>query len=278
MSEANDRLLRDFAIRAVEAQPLGYLHSLLSGVAFSVEWPRRPYPDPGTMYYYSFHLTPQAIPANHSWTPGGTAYSDAVRYGHAVLGRVVRPFAILIDGWERVFYTYGPLFGLILLTGLGGVLRLRWTRERGPRLAWSRRAGSMLLWFTAVVLLVFPIAVADFDYRYLLPVLPCACLAAGLAFAPASPGPAAGIGRRRARPATRRGRLGPPGSAPRGSALPPALLDVPDQPADQKDHDRHPLSGCGASSRRPRDVPARPRRGPSGPYRACPEPGFAGAR
>jgi hypothetical protein len=43
----------------------------------------------------------------------------------------------------------------------------------------------MLPWATAVVLLVFPIAVADFDYRYLLPVLPFACLTAGLAFAPA---------------------------------------------------------------------------------------------
>ena len=184
VSAANDALLRDFAIRAVEAQPLGYLHAVLGGLALSVEWPRHPYPDAGTVYYYYFHLTPQAIPAHHSWIPGGTAYSDAVQYGHAIPSRVVRPFAILIDGYERVFYTYGPLFGLIMLTGLGGVIRIQRVRGRPPRLAWSPRAGSMLPWVTAVVLLVFPIAVADFDYRYLLPVLPFACLAAGLAFAP----------------------------------------------------------------------------------------------
>jgi hypothetical protein len=184
VSAANDRLLRDFAVRAIEAQPLGYLHSVLSGLAMSVEWPRRPYPDPGTVYFYYFHRTPFAIPASHSWIAGGTAYSDAVQYGHATPSRVVQPFAILIEVYQRVFYTYGPLFGLILLTGLGGVLRIRRIRGR-PSLAWSPRTGSMLPWVTAVVLLVFPIAVADFDYRYLLPVLPFACLAAGLAFAPA---------------------------------------------------------------------------------------------
>jgi hypothetical protein len=182
VTAANDALLRDFAIRAVEAQPLGYLHAVLGGLALAVEWPRHPYPDPGTTYLYYFHLTPWKIPADHSWVKGGTAYADAVQYGHATPSRVVRPVAILIDGYERVVYTYGPLFGLILLTGLGGVVRLR---SRSPRLAWSPRAGSMLPWATAVVLLVFPIAVADFDYRYLLPVLPFACLAAGLAFAPA---------------------------------------------------------------------------------------------
>ena len=47
---------------------------------------------------------------------------------------------------------------------------------------------SAMPWACAVGTAVFPIAVADFDYRYvLLPVVPFACLAAGLAFAsPAS--------------------------------------------------------------------------------------------
>jgi hypothetical protein len=187
VTAANDALLRDFAIRAVTAQPLGYLRAVLDGLALSVEWPRKDdYPSAGTVYLYYFHLTPLTIPV-HTWVAGGNAYSDAVQYGHATPSRVVRPAAILIDGYQRVFYTYGPLFGLILLTGLGGVVRIRRRPGRRPALglAWSPRAGSMLPWATAVVLLVFPIAVADFDYRYLLPVLPFACLAAGLAFAPA---------------------------------------------------------------------------------------------
>ena len=125
VTAANDALLRDFAIRAVEAQPLGYLHAVLGGLALSVEWPRHPYPDPGTTYLYYFHLTPWKIPADHSWVKGGTAYADAVQYGHATPSRVVRPVAILIDGYQRVVYTYGPLFGLIMLTGLGGLVRLR---------------------------------------------------------------------------------------------------------------------------------------------------------
>ena len=194
VTPANDALLRDFAIHAVEAQPLGYLHAVLGGLALSVEVPRHPYPDEGTTYLYYFHLTPWKIPADHVWVAGGTAYADAVQYGHATPSRVVRPVAIMIAAYERVFYTYGPLFGLIMIAGLGGVIRLRglptrttrrsWS-PRAVRLAWSPRAGSMLPWATAVVLLLFPIAVADFDYRYLLPVLPFACLAAGLAFAPA---------------------------------------------------------------------------------------------
>jgi hypothetical protein len=46
------------------------------------------------------------------------------------------------------------------------------------------RGTSMLPWVTSVALLVAPIAVADFDYRYLIPVIPFAAMAAGLSFAP----------------------------------------------------------------------------------------------
>ena len=184
VSVANDRLLRDFAIRAVEAQPFGYAGAVLKGLALAVEWPRQDYPGRGTVSYYNFRLQPQTIP-DRSWIPGGTAYQDAVRYGHASPSTVVEPFAALIAVYQHLVYTYGPLFGIFLLTGLGGVVRVEGLRQRRPRLAWSRRAGSMLPWVTGVVLLVSPIAVADFDYRYLLPVLPFACLAAGLAFAPA---------------------------------------------------------------------------------------------
>ena len=191
VSVANDRLLRDFAIRAIEAQPLGYVKAVVKGLALSVEWPRQKYPDSGTVGYYYFRLQTQSIPDNHSWSAGGTAYQDAVSYGHASPSTVVEPFASLIIFSQRVLYTYGPLFGLIMVVGLGGLVRIEGLRERRPRLAWSRRAGSMLPWVTGVVLLVFPIATADFDYRYLLPVLPFAGLAAGLAFAPARVRPAA---------------------------------------------------------------------------------------
>jgi hypothetical protein len=165
----------------------------------SFEWPRQNYPGAGTVYYYDFHLhyvtsTYNTLPPNdHVWIKGGTAYSDWLSYGHQDPGVVVKPVAVLIAGYSRIFYTWGPLLFLIFIFGLGGVL----TVTRRPwRLRWQRRQGSMLPWISAVVLLVIPVATADFDYRYLIPVIPFACLAAGLGFAPvrgrqSAPGPGA---------------------------------------------------------------------------------------
>jgi hypothetical protein len=173
VSARNNRLLTDFAVRAVAAQPADYLRTIAGDVGRAVDWRRYPYPSRGTVYYLYFHTKPQVVP-HRTWIRGGTAISDVRAYGRASPSRVIKPAASLIAGYQRVFYTWGPLFGAILVIGLGGLVRF-WRRLGGP---------GLLPWATAVVLLVAPMALAGFDYRYLMPVLPFSCLAAGLAAAP----------------------------------------------------------------------------------------------
>ena len=95
---------------------------------------------------------------------------------------MVSPFDKLMAGYSRTFYLYGPLFGVILLIGLYALIPLR-RRDGKFRFGRWRDGPTMMPFVCAVVLLVFPIMVVDFDYRYVLPAVPFACLAAGLAFA-----------------------------------------------------------------------------------------------
>ncbi len=173
---ANNKLLTDFAIQAMTAQPFSYLGAIANGVLLTVDYHRIPYPGAYTASHYTFPSRPQVVPASRAWIPGGTAAHDVQAYGRASPSRVVRPFSSALRVYQRFFYTYGPLFGLVLLTGLAGLIR-GWRRQGGP---------GLLPWAVAVTLLLFPIATADFDYRYLLAVLPFACLAAALAFTPHS--------------------------------------------------------------------------------------------
>jgi hypothetical protein len=201
VSAEGDKLLTEFDIDAIKSQPLGYLKAVTKGVLMAFEWPMKSYPGAGTTYYYDFHTHyvtstySMLPPKNQEWIPplttADSAYNDWLNYGHQDPGVVVKPVAVLILGYERLVNTLGPLFLIILIVGLGGVL----TVTRRPwGLRWRRRQGSMFPWVTAVALLVFPIASADFDYRYLLPSIAFACLAAGLAFAPARVKPAGPAG------------------------------------------------------------------------------------
>ena len=205
VSPQNNSLLTSFAIHAIEAQPLDYAKTVVKGTLLSFGFPRIAYPRSGTTFYYSFHAhyktaTYDTLPpgpnatGQNSWIQGGTAYGDWMNYGRQQPGVVDKIFAYPLIAYTRVFYTWGPLLAVIFLLGLGGVIGVRrrgWTARRAwdvrrLRLHWQVRGTSMLPWITAVALLVTPIAVADFDYRYLIPVLPFACAAAGLAFAPAA--------------------------------------------------------------------------------------------
>jgi hypothetical protein len=181
VSVAGNKALRDFAIDAITAQPVSYAHAVVNGVVLSVDWKRYPYPSSGTVYDYYFHTKPLWVPPAHSWIKGGTASQDIQAYGRQGLGRVVKPFDQLMAGYQRIFYLYGPLFGVIMLIGLGSLVRV-YRRDGKVRLGRWRDGPSIMPFVCAVVLLVFPIMVADFDYRYVLPAVPFACLAAGLAF------------------------------------------------------------------------------------------------
>lgn len=70
----------------------------------------------------------------------------------------------LIQTYQRYVFLVGPLLGGMLPAGLAAL---------------ARRAGA-LVWTVAVAMIVVPIATVDFDYRYVLPAIPFACLAAAL--------------------------------------------------------------------------------------------------
>lgn len=214
VSPAGNQVLTSFAIHAVEAQPLGYLKTLVRDVMLSFGFPRIGYPDPGTTYYYNLHFhyvgfdahTGKPIsllpPKTANWIPPDkvpqySAYNDWLAYGHQAPGVVHKVFAAPIAVYQRVVFTYGPLLAVIFLIGLGGWFSVTARRRgtglrslvaadtlRSVRVGWRPRGTSMLPWWSAVGLLVAPIAVADFDYRYLIPAIPFAAMAAGLAFAP----------------------------------------------------------------------------------------------
>ena len=74
-------MLTDFAIHAVEAQPLDYAKTVFFDTMLSFGFPRIAYPGAGTTYYYNFHLHYVTAKYNllppdnpdHEWIPGGTA-------------------------------------------------------------------------------------------------------------------------------------------------------------------------------------------------------------
>jgi hypothetical protein len=62
------------------------------------------------------------------------------------------------------------VFGLIVLTGLAGIFL--------PR---RRTAVAALLWVSAITIMVLPTAEHEYTYRYVLPAVPLACIAAAIA-------------------------------------------------------------------------------------------------
>ncbi|TDC55981.1 hypothetical protein E1281_09650 [Actinomadura sp. KC345] len=183
----NNALSNDFAKRAIIAQPGDYLQVVAYDFFRVFRWERTTFPDPDTYRQYEFRKTTSRTLPDWRMQGGRTAVSEAKAYerGDAET-RVVEPFGGIARGYQDVFYLRGTMLGGILLIGLAGLVPL-----------WRRFGGQAFLpWTLATGLLLAPAATAEFDYRYVLPAVPLAALAAGMAFSPESRGTVAGWGRR----------------------------------------------------------------------------------
>ncbi|MCC5580207.1 hypothetical protein IMZ11_31735 [Microtetraspora sp. AC03309] len=159
-----------FAKKAVLAQPGDYLAAVGKDFFRAFGWGRPLFPDAKTYLQYQFgNYYTQKLPAWTSYL--GQTDRDAERYENGPAAtREVKPWSDIMIGYQKVVRLPGTVLGLLLLAGLYGVA-VRWRRLGGP---------VLLPWLCAVGLVLAPAATAEFDYRYLLPAVPVACVAAAI--------------------------------------------------------------------------------------------------
>ncbi|GAB3960699.1 hypothetical protein GCM10029978_010740 [Actinoallomurus acanthiterrae] len=87
--------------------------------------------------------------------------------GGGATGGVAEPWAGWLRAYQDHVFLRGTVLAAILAAGLCGVVR--------------RRRDGALPWTVAACLLVVPLLTTDFDYRYVFPAVPFACVTASLA-------------------------------------------------------------------------------------------------
>lgn len=194
--ETDDKALR-FALLAIRTQPLDYLASVLRELGRTFTWDRPVFPNAEVYGYYQFPAQSPPPPGRYAAKVGA---EFAKEYERGEIGtRVVEPWA----GWMRTYQGFarlpGTLLLLILLVPPAAALRRTWRNRRDPERSPERNpehdperppakrptvpAAWTLPWVAAWALLLAPAAVAEFDYRYVLPAVPLALLAAVLSTA-----------------------------------------------------------------------------------------------
>jgi hypothetical protein len=201
-----------FAIMAIKAQPVAYAKTIGDEVI-----------EPFTKIDYTLRF-PVIAPSSSDLAPYNLRYaigtikaytgSDqgvAPYLGYHFGTRVVHPYSVMMNKYQHILYLPGPVFGLIVLTGLIGILI--------PR---RRSSAAVLLWVSAVVIMVLPTAEHEYTYRYVIPAVPLVCMAAALAFRKPD---------RRAAPAAAATSAGPLAVGRPGAAAGPPPATAPNSPA-----------------------------------------------
>ena len=211
-----NRLAEDFSVRAIEAQPLSYATAVWKDTWRAFGWNRPVFPDRLTYAEYQFGNAING-PSRKAAVGTGSHATTPRRYvDRSTQTQVVQPYADIMVWYQKHIYLPGTVLGVLLAVGLCGMA-----------VGWRRFGGEILLpWGLSAGLLVVPAATAEFDYRYVLPAVPFACLAAAMILARGNP-----LGDRLHARLDRR-------SAAR------AIPDVPREPAAA---DRVPIPPAGAS-------------------------------
>ncbi|MEV8635969.1 hypothetical protein AB0395_30355 [Streptosporangium sp. NPDC051023] len=169
-----------FAKRAILAQPLDYLGVVTGDFFRAFRWDRPQFPDANTYRQYEFLPEGKVLPSWSSYR--GTSDRDAqiydpglptaqIRGKPSVIGTQLHaPWARFMQAYQQTVRLPGLVVGVLLLIGLAGVV-VRWRTLGGP---------VLLPWLGAFGLILAPAATAEFDYRYVLPAVPLACLAAAI--------------------------------------------------------------------------------------------------
>ena len=166
----NDRALR-FAIMAIEAQPFSYIRVVAAETA-------EPFVTANNLYFsrwlaHALEVGPATQPYAYASVKGylgGTEGIPADASDFHGTPRLQSPYVQLINAYQRFVFLPGPVFALIVLAGLVGIIL--------PR---RRTAAAALLWASAAILMILPVAEHDYTYRYVLPAVPLACIAAAIA-------------------------------------------------------------------------------------------------
>jgi len=170
----NGRALR-FAIMAIEAQPFSYVSVIATAGAkpFVSTTNNLRFP---AVQPHSSGAASGLVQANQRYEVAsirdylGSAEGVAGDLGNGYGTRLESPYSSLMNSYQHIVFLPGQVLALIVLTGLAGLIL--------PR---RRTAAAALLWASAAILIVLPIAEHEYTYRYVLPAVPLACIAAAIA-------------------------------------------------------------------------------------------------
>ena len=158
---------RRFALAAIAAQPWDYAATVDDGLRLTFGWTRRDYPKRSVARLYEFPRDTRTLPG-YPLIQGHESAAVIAYSGTGSTGAIHGPWSGWLRTYQRWIFVRGTVLAVVLLVGLAGLRR----RER---------LEVALMWAGAAALLMVPLLTADFDYRYLLPSLPIACITAALA-------------------------------------------------------------------------------------------------